>query len=99
MVLTFNTKVTHVVVVPDENNYTTRTTKYANGVLSGAWIVSYQCISCSFDLQSLGILESFNQSRWVDETNFEISGDTFATGSPEKARISLKVKKGIKFLF
>lgn len=40
-----------------------------------------------------GILASFSANRWVDEKDFEISGDTKAAGSPKKARVSVQEKK------
>jgi len=34
----------------------------------------------------IGITQSFNQSKWVEESQFEIAGDTHELGSPQKAR-------------
>ena len=82
-------RVTHVVTgltAGDDTHRAQRTLKYCCGVLSGAWIVSFEWV-----------LESLAAREWVEESDFELRGDTYGAGAPKKARIALR--KGTQRLF
>lgn len=63
-----------------------RTLKYCCGVLCGAWVVSFEWV-----------LESLAAREWVEESDYELRGDTHGAGAPKKARIA--IRKGSPRLF
>ena len=81
--------VTHVVTgltANDSAHHAQRTLKYCCGVLCGAWIVSFEWV-----------LESLAAREWVEESDFEMRGDTHGSGAPKRARLALR--KGAQRLF
>lgn len=84
----WNENVTHL-VVQSENKITARTIKYLLAALKGIWIVDYSWITQSLLAES-----------WLDESEFEVYGDTsFANGIPKLARESReeREKQGAPF--
>lgn len=89
-------RVTHVVTgLTDSSDAhkAQRTLKYCSGVLSGAWVVSFEWV-----------LESLAAREWVEESDYEMRGDTHGAGAPKKARIALRkgsprLFSGLRFCF
>lgn len=68
--------VTHVVLDADENNRArVRTTKLAQGIATGKWVVSFKWV-----------LDSFGAGRWLDETPYEITSDPHCPPRTNSAR-------------
>ncbi|KAM9973526.1 hypothetical protein ACTFIW_010626 [Dictyostelium discoideum] len=84
LVTEFNDQVTHVVCSTldgdgGKDNLAKRTIKYQMGIgRGGLWLVSFDWI-----------LESLNENQWVNESEFEIQGDSIGLGSPLKSRQQL----------
>eukprot|EP01135_Chromosphaera_perkinsii_P001243 Nk52_evm16s163 gene=Nk52_evmTU16s163 len=88
-----STSVTHLVCagLASDRSKCRRTMKYCFGVVTGAWIVSYDWIVASREA-----------GEWADEANFEFAGDSFGEGAPRQGRLQSADKPlfaGINFLF
>ncbi len=82
------TRITHIVTgIVDQEQRTQRTIKYCCGVLTGAWVVTFEWV-----------LASLSAREWVEELDYEVRGDTHALGAPKKARLALR-KSGSTRLF
>jgi hypothetical protein len=87
IVTKYDDTVTHVVTEVNENNIARRTLKYSTGIVSGAFVVGFQWITDSFD-----------REHWLDELEYEVSGDHVAKHAPENTRkYKLKIFKDVRF--
>jgi len=68
-----------VVALTDASGLAARSIKYAAGILSGKWVVSFDWI-----------IASFTNRKWMEEAPFEVKGDSHSMGAPERARASGK---------
>ncbi|ORY06822.1 hypothetical protein K493DRAFT_332966 [Basidiobolus meristosporus CBS 931.73] len=77
----FDENVTHVVTMTDENYICPRTFKYLCGVLVGKWLVNHNWI-----------IDSITANEWLNEHNYEITGDTVMgiTFGPKQGRRNSK---------
>jgi len=79
-------EVTHLVVLTDDHNRTSRTLKFLMAVMKGLWIVSYNWI-----------IDSLADHTWVKEEPYEATGDGIASNTPKKARLDLKKRNNNMF--
>ncbi len=71
----------------DHRGRTSRTLKYSFAILKGLWIVGLNCPSQSAtSLTRAGVEASVRAGVWLDETEFEVSGDYSFIGGPAKGR-------------
>jgi len=68
--------VTHLIVQADDDNNSQRTLKYLFSIIMGIWIVDYSWVTLSLSSGS-----------WLDESEFEVKGDTVVSnGAPKRSR-------------
>ena len=96
---TFNVKVSrhltpdvkHLIVKTDSQRMTKKSIKYCQAILSGRWIISFDCneqpcLSCFF----LGIVDSLKKGTLQSYEGYEARGDDscFDSGAPWNSRMS-----------